>query len=169
MNRNVITILYTLFLFGIVFGKDNRISMTLGMPDLIGIEYQRNIGNFYFAFSPHVLSSILFCNTRIGGTAGHFDLAIFPDVSFGYIFYRKNIFELGSDLIIMPAYFKQTFNDTIHSEYTQLSTGLRVIPSLTFSNITLSLSAGLFYFNDFKQSRYNGIKPSIALKAGYNF
>jgi hypothetical protein len=38
MNRNVIAVIGTLLLFGSIFGKDNRISLTLGEPDLIGIE-----------------------------------------------------------------------------------------------------------------------------------
>jgi hypothetical protein len=72
-------------------------------------------------------------------------------------------------LIITPAYFEETYQDSIHTKYYELWIGPRIIPSLTFSKITLSLCAGFFFIYDFKETRYNEIKPSIAIKAGYNF
>jgi hypothetical protein len=153
-----------------LFGKDNRLSLAVGYPDMFGIEYQRNIHNFYIAFAPHFLASIIYCLNRDKNY--NYNLAIFPSLSCGYNFIKRGIFELGPDLIITPGYFKRTYSDSSQGTQFELNYGLRIVPSFTFSKISLSLFGGFYINHVLKPYDYPHpitFMPSIALKVGYNF
>ncbi|HUI91127.1 MAG TPA: hypothetical protein VLX68_02665 [Chitinivibrionales bacterium] len=174
MRKSILIIFLISILSSNLFGKDNRISLELGYPDLFGIEYQRNINNFYIAFSPHILASVLFCNWN--NYYYNYKFYIAPSLSFGYIFIKKRIFELGSDLIVTTGYFDKIYEDTLRETQFELDYGLRINPSFTFSKITLSIFGGFFIEHILKPYEYviypNGnftLQPSFALKLGYNF
>jgi hypothetical protein len=173
MSKSVTIFVMILCFYGLSTGKDNRISFTFGIPDQLGLEYQHYFNNFYIGFSPHILIAAL--ESKPINSIGY-DWAIFPNISVGYIFFKKGKFDLGTDLIITPAYFVKSFEEIPHDNSFELWTGLRLVPSLTFSKITISICGGIGMVNviwPFKMLSYsaglNYLIPSLAIKVGFNF
>ncbi len=153
-----------LLLISAIFAGNNRLSLSIGEPDLIGLEYQRYFNIFYLGFSPHVLSSILFCNVQ----NEEYDIAIFPNLSLGHRFFKRNKFDLAYDIVFTPAYFKRTNQFNYQYDYFQFWSAVRIIPSLSFSNIIYSLGCGCLYMYNFN-NEHNYLFPSAVFKIGQDF
>lgn len=141
-----------------------RISATIGYPDLFGLEYRRNINNFYFTFSPHFIASgILIIKYN--------DFLLIPGGIVGYDFFQKRSFSLGAEILLTPIF---GWINNLNGSYdfgSDLAVAIRVVPSFFIKRVSISIPLGVmtaFYLIPEREEPFF-LFPSFALSVGINF
>ncbi len=141
-----------------------RISATIGYPDLFGLEYRRNVNNFYFSLAPHFIASgILILR--------NYDFLLIPSVIVGYDFYHKRSFSLGAEILFTPIFgWLNNYNDS-HEFGADLAVATRIVPAFYIKRVNISIPLGVmkpFYLIPEREEPFL-LFPSFALSVGINF
>lgn len=141
-----------------------RISAIIGYPDLFGLEYRRNINNFYFTLSPHFIASgiLIFENHNF---------LLIPSVIVGYDFYHKRSFSLGAEILFTPIFGWLNNNNESHEFGADLAVAIRVVPAFFIKRVNISIPLGVmkpFYLIPEREEPFF-LFPSFALSVGINF